>query len=170
LRSETNAQIVSPNIATGGVSTVTFYASSSTASGSVQVNYSTDGGSTWLPATGSPFSLTNGAPSFKTATINSTSNNIQVQFRRTAAVVYIDDIVITAAAIPTTLDVSATSLPDFGSVNIGTSSSPATFTVTGSGLTSEVTVTGSAEFPVSADNVLYSESIQISNSGSLEAV
>ncbi|MEI6852023.1 MAG: hypothetical protein WCL06_04235 [Bacteroidota bacterium] len=96
LKNQTGAQITSPNIASGGVSTVTFYGSSSTASGSVQVNYSIDGGATWTAATGSPFSLTTGTTVLKTATINSSSPNIIVQFYRTASTVYIDDITITA--------------------------------------------------------------------------
>jgi hypothetical protein len=96
LRSQTGAQITSPNIATGGVSTVTFWASVSTGSGSsVQVNYSTDGGSTWTPATGSPFSLSTTVTQ-KTATVNSNSNNILVQFYRTNSTVYLDDITINA--------------------------------------------------------------------------
>ena len=91
LRSQTGAQITTPNI-TSTVGSVTFYGSSSTTSGSIQVNYSTDGGLTWTPATGSPFTLTTGAGVLKTAVINSASPNILVQFYRTAATVYIDDI------------------------------------------------------------------------------
>ena len=98
LRSQTGAQVTSPNIAVGGVSTVTFYGNAS--SGSVQVNYSTDAGATWTAATGSPFSLTT-TTTQKTATINSNSPNILVQFYRTAATVYIDDIVINSSE-PTT--------------------------------------------------------------------
>ena len=95
LRSQTNANVVSPTI-TSGVSTVTFYASASTTSNGLQVNYSTDNGATWIPATGSPFTnLTIGNTTLQyTATINSASPNIKIQFRRTAATIYIDDIVI----------------------------------------------------------------------------
>ncbi len=91
LRSQTGAQVTTPNITTG-VGTVSFYGSSSTTSGSVQVNYSTDGGTSWIPAGGSPFSLTTGGGVLKTATINSSAPNILVQFYRTAATVYIDQI------------------------------------------------------------------------------
>ena len=99
LKSATAAQVTSPNIPVGGVSTVTFYGSAST-TGSVQVNYSTDAGATWTAATGSPFSLTT-TTTQKTATINSISSNILVQFYRTGAAVYIDDIVINSSE-PTT--------------------------------------------------------------------
>lgn len=91
LKSQTGAQVTSPVITTG-VGTVTFYGSSSVASGSVQVNFSTDGGITWVPASGSPFSLTTGAGVLKTATINSSAGSILVQFYRTAGTVYIDQI------------------------------------------------------------------------------
>lgn len=93
LRSQTGAMVISPNITTG-VGTVTFWGSAS-ASGSVQVNYSTDGGLTWTAASGSPFSLATGAPVLKTATINDSSPNILIQFYRTAATVYIDDVTTT---------------------------------------------------------------------------
>ena len=95
LRSQTGAMVIMPNV-TSGVGTVTFWGSSSTASGSVQVNYSTDGGANWIAATGSPFSITTGAPVLKTATINDSSPNILVQFYRTASTVYIDDVTTTA--------------------------------------------------------------------------
>jgi hypothetical protein len=97
LRSQTGAQITTPNI-TSGVGTVTFWGSASVTTGSVQVNYSTDGGTVWIPATGSPFALTTGAAVQKVATINSSSPNILVQFYRTAGTVYIDDVSITASA------------------------------------------------------------------------
>ena len=96
LRSQTGASVITPNM-TSGVGTVTFYGFSSIAAGSVQVNYSIDGGANWIAATGSPFSVTNtGVPVLKTATINNSSPNIIVQFYRTAGTVYIDDVNITS--------------------------------------------------------------------------
>lgn len=94
LRSWVGSMVITPNITTG-VGIVSFWGSASTTSGSVQVNYSTDGGSTWIAAPGSPFSLTTGAPALKSTTINNTSANVIVQFYRTAATVYLDDISIT---------------------------------------------------------------------------
>ncbi|MFN8237263.1 MAG: autotransporter-associated beta strand repeat-containing protein [Chitinophagales bacterium] len=95
IRSATGANIKSP-VLTGGVGTVTFWASISTGSGSsLQVNYSTDGGSTWNAATGSPFSLNTTVTQY-TATINNASANM-IQFYRTNATVYVDDIVTTTA-------------------------------------------------------------------------
>lgn len=94
LRSQVGASVITPNMTTG-VGTVSFWGSASTTSGALQVNYSTDGGATWLAAVGSPFSLTTGVPVLRTATVNSSSPNIIVQFYRTSATVYIDDVSIT---------------------------------------------------------------------------
>jgi hypothetical protein len=146
LRSQTGAMIVMPNVTTG-VGTVTFWGSASTSAGSVQVNYSTDGGLTWTAASGSPFSLTTGAPVLKTATINDSSPNILVQFYRTAVTVYIDDVSTTVYTnsemnvqgnatsitdgdgIPTTTDNT-----DFGLVSVGSSlNKPFVIQNTGSG-------------------------------------
>jgi len=149
LRSQTGAQITSPNIPLGGVSTVTFYASSSTASGSVQVNYSTDGGSTWNPATGSPFSLTTGSPVLKTATINTSASNVLVQFYRTAATVYIDDILISPYSPVPTITVSPTSLTALN-YNLGAGpSAEQSFTISGSNLTNDIILTPPADYEIS---------------------
>jgi len=93
LRSQTGAMAITPNITTG-VGTVSFWATSSTATGGVQINYSTDGGVTWAAASGSPFSITSTTTQY-VATINSSDANILVQFYRTSATVYIDDVNIT---------------------------------------------------------------------------
>ena len=96
LRSQTGAQITSPNI-TSGISTLTFWGSLSTGSGSsLQVNYSTDGGATWIAALGSPFTL-NTTVSQYSAAINSTSANLLLQFYRTSGTVWIDDVNIYGA-------------------------------------------------------------------------
>jgi hypothetical protein len=96
LKSAVGAQITSPNMTTG-VGVATFWAKGSTATGAMQVNYSTDAGVTWVAATGSPFTLTTTMTQY-TATINNSSPNILVQFYRTAAVVYLDDINITVSS------------------------------------------------------------------------
>ncbi|WP_411765977.1 lamin tail domain-containing protein [Winogradskyella sp. A3E31] len=98
LRSQTGSQLTSPNIVTGGLGEVTFYAKSSTGSGSVQVNYRINGGA-WTAATGSPFGLSNTMTQY-VATINSASNNIEFQFRRTQSTVYIDDVTTTTHSDP----------------------------------------------------------------------
>lgn len=156
LRSQTGAMVISPNITTG-VGTVSFWGSSSTIGGSVQVNFSTDGGLTWTPASGSPFSLTTGAPVLKTATINDSSPNILVQFYRTASTVYIDD-VITTIYTNSEINIQGNGLnivdgdttpsvadnTDFGLVQVGSSNNKA-FVIqnTGSGL---LHLTGSSPY------------------------
>ena len=95
LRNQTDAYVITPTVTTG-VSTVTFYAAGSTTGGALQVNYSTDNGANWQAAAGSPFTAlpVNIAGQMFTATINSNAPEIRIQFRRTGATVYIDDVVI----------------------------------------------------------------------------
>ncbi len=93
LRSQTGAQIVGPALS-GGVSEISFYVSSSTVSGGVQVNYSIDDGLTWVAAGNSPFTGIGTAPVLKTAIVNSNAPGIRIQFYRTAATIYIGDVVI----------------------------------------------------------------------------
>lgn len=88
IRSQTGANIISPELNT--IQTVSFWAAGSTSSSRVQVNYSTDGGTTWTAAPESPFSLTTSFSQY-TATINTTSNTI-IQFYRTDGTIYLDDV------------------------------------------------------------------------------
>ncbi|MEI8086065.1 MAG: YDG domain-containing protein [Paludibacter sp.] len=99
LESSTGSNIISPTIAKGGISTITFYASRSSSSGSaLQVLISKNGGS--FVQVGSTFNLNTTVTQY-TATVNDASDNIQVQFYRTAGTLYIDDVVIKTAE-PTT--------------------------------------------------------------------
>lgn len=93
LRNQTGAQITTPTLS-GGVAVITFNVQASTASGGLQIRISTDDGVTWSQVTGSPisFGTTNAAQSF---TVNN-SNVDKVQFYRTGATVYIDEVSITA--------------------------------------------------------------------------
>lgn len=93
LRNQTGAQITTPTLS-GGVGVITFKVQASTASGALQIRISTDDGVTWSQVTGSPisFGTTNAAQSF---TVNN-SNVDKVQFYRTGATVYIDEVSITA--------------------------------------------------------------------------
>ncbi|MEO6229183.1 MAG: YDG domain-containing protein [Ferruginibacter sp.] len=135
LRSQSGAQVTSPNL-TGGIANVVFWAAASTNTGSLQVNYSTDGGITWVPASGSPFALTQTANTFLqfTATINSTAPNILLQFYRTAATVYIDDVEIYC---PTVACTSPATITDFKPT---TAPVGALVTLTGTGFTGATAV------------------------------
>ncbi|MGJ8551013.1 GEVED domain-containing protein [Winogradskyella wichelsiae] len=96
IKSQTGSQITSPNIASGGLGTISFYGSGSTSS-KVQVNYRINGGA-WTPATGSTFSLTTTTRLY-VATVNNGSADIEFQFYRTNGTVYIDDISTTTYSI-----------------------------------------------------------------------
>ncbi len=89
LRSQTGAHITTPTI-TGGVGTISFYVTSSTASGGLQVRVSTDNGANWTQVSGSPLSFGT-TKTFQSFTVDDANVN-RIQLYRTAATVYIDDV------------------------------------------------------------------------------
>ncbi|HTY58919.1 MAG TPA: glycosyl hydrolase family 18 protein [Bacteroidota bacterium] len=66
---------------------------------------------------------------------------------------------------PQILTTSVSSLPNFGSVNVNASSASVSYTVSGSNLTSNVTVAAPANFQVSLDNTTFSASVTIAPTG-----
>ncbi|TBX66370.1 DUF1533 domain-containing protein, partial [Flavobacterium silvisoli] len=107
LQSATGSQLITPTLV-GGVGTISFYVTASTTSGAYQVNISTDNGSTWSPATGSPFTIGT-TKTLRTITVNNSSVN-KIQIYRTGATLYIDDFSTTLApggATPPTLTAAA---------------------------------------------------------------
>ena len=126
IRSSTGAEARTPAL-TGGVGTISFWVYSSTSTGGLQVNLSSDGGSTWTPASGSPFTGLGAAWVQKQIVVDDSGVN-KVQFLRTAATIYLDEVSITASAAATP--------PTFtsGTGPYGATSGVATaFTVTASG-------------------------------------
>lgn len=115
IRNATAAQIITPTIS-GGVGTVSFYVTGSTASGAYQVNFSTDNGLNWTPATGSPFTIGK-TKTLRTITINNSNVN-KIQIYRTAATIYIDNFVTTTFA-PTATSVSFSGTPNVGQLLTG---------------------------------------------------
>ena len=91
LQSATGSALVSP-LFTAGVSSLSFWVSSGSG-GALQVNYSTDGGLTWLAAPNSPFTGLGTTVVQKTVVLNTVVPTM-IQIKRTAATVYIDDIEI----------------------------------------------------------------------------
>ncbi|MDW8436941.1 MAG: T9SS type A sorting domain-containing protein [Chloroherpetonaceae bacterium] len=78
----------------------------------------------------------------------------------------IDNIVITGTPLSTpSIIVSPSSLPSFGTVEVGSNSSSQTYTVSGDNLTDDVTVTAPAQFQVSTDNVTFSSSLTLAKTG-----
>lgn len=132
LESSTGSQITSPVTAAGGINTVTFWAKSSTATGSLQVNYRISSGA-WIAATGSPFAVTSTYQQF-TATINNTSNNIEFQIYRTSSTLYIDDIEVYC---PTSVCTSTATITDIKPM---TAPVGALVTITGTGFTGATAV------------------------------
>jgi hypothetical protein len=98
LRSQTGAQITTPTLV-GGVGVISFNVQGSTGSGGLQVRVSNDNGVNWTQVTGSPisFGTTNSSRSF---TVNDATIN-RVQFYRTSAAVYIDEVDITSFSVST---------------------------------------------------------------------
>jgi hypothetical protein len=92
LKSATGAQLITPTLI-GGVNVISFYVTSSTASGAYQVNVSSDNGTTWTAASGSPFTIGT-TKTLRTITINDPSIN-KIQIYRTGATLYFDDVLIT---------------------------------------------------------------------------
>ncbi|MEZ4853076.1 hypothetical protein [Flavobacterium sp.] len=147
LRSQTGAQITTPTL-TGGVGTISFNVQASTASGGLQVRISTDNGATWTQPTGSPisFGTTNAAQTF---TVND-PNVDKVQFYRTGATVYIDEVVITTAApVGPTITVTPTLLNGFTYVVGSGSSASQSFTVSGSNLTANLALAAPTNYEIS---------------------
>ncbi len=96
IKSATGAEITTPNIPTGGVGTVTLWATKSTATGpALQVLISIDGGA--FTQVGSTLSLTQNTYNEFSVDVNDASDNIRIQFYRTSGTVYIDDVSITQA-------------------------------------------------------------------------
>ncbi len=94
--STSGSNIISPNIASGGIGTISFWASSSTGAGSpLQVGVSTDGGINFIQI-GSSYALTT-TLTFYNCIVNNLSSNLMIRFYKTSTVVYLDDISVTAA-------------------------------------------------------------------------
>lgn len=61
--------------------------------------------------------------------------------------------------------VSTSSLPSFGNIEVSSTSASQTYTVSGDDLTGDVTITAPAQFQVSTDNVSFSSSVVLTQSG-----
>jgi phage baseplate assembly protein gpV len=99
IRSQTSSEITTPNIATGGVGTLTLWAAKSTAgtNAALQVRISVGGGA--YTQLGSTLALSQYTFTEFSIQIDNSSDNIKLQFYRTDGTVYIDDVEITAFGI-----------------------------------------------------------------------
>lgn len=107
LRSATGSQIITPTFS-GGVSTVSFDVVASTGSGAYQVNISQDGGQTWSPASGSPFTI-NQTQGTRTINVNNPNVN-KIQIYRTGATIYIDNFSLTNACTASTFSFASATI------------------------------------------------------------
>ena len=151
LQSATGSQLTTPTIS-GGVGTISFYISASTASGAFQVNISTNNGTSWSPATGSPFTIGT-TKTLKTIIINNSSVN-KIQIYRTGGTLYIDDFSVTSYAIATPSITGASTATVF-TTTYGSASPAQTFAISGSGLTANLVATAPTGYEVSADGTTY---------------
>ena len=152
IHSATGACLSTPVI-TNGVGTVTFWvAASSTSSAGVQLQISTDGGTTYTKV-GSTYSTYAAKHTFyqQSATINQIGSNIRLRWYRTAATIYIDDISITSYATPSITAPFPASLSGFTTI-AGTASVSQTFTIGGSNLTEDLVITAPTGYEVRENN------------------
>ena len=100
LRSTTGSEITTPNIATGGVGTVTLWAAKSTSGTgpALQIRISVDGGE--FTQVGTTLSLSQNVFNEFSVDVDNSNSNIKIQFYRTSGTVYIDDVVITEYSQP----------------------------------------------------------------------
>lgn len=104
-----------------------------------------------------------------TLTVNELSNNAKIKiiaYNATAGGdVRIDNVVITSYSSGSVINVSTTSLSDFGNIVSGHSSSSSNYTVSGSGLTADISIIAPTGYQVSADDATFSGSVTLSQSG-----
>lgn len=140
-RSATGSQLISP-LLSNGVSTLSFYITASTASGAYQVNVSSDGGQSWVPAPGSPFTIGT-TKTWRQINVNSNAIN-RVQIYRTGAVLYIDDIQINSMP-----SLSVLQWPSEQTTTYGTASTPDSLLLSVHHSVSSVTITPPNGFLIS---------------------
>jgi len=166
LKNNTGSSIISPNIPAGGIATINFWGSVSSGSGaSLQVGYSSNGGSSYIQISGSPFSLTT-TPTLYSVAVNNTANNLLVRFYRTNSTVYLDDINISAANIATPTINLTGSLSAVNTIYGTCSPTPTSFSVSGIAMNAGILITPPSGFEVSlSSSVGYSASLTIGSAG-----
>ena len=161
---------LSTPVITNGVGTVTFWAAGSAATSGVQLQISTDGGSTYTQVgstytQATTFLATNTFYQI-TAVINNAGTNIRLRWYRTAATIYIDDVTTTSYSASTPYYWGGTtsgSYPGVGTFSSWTGGTP-WGTTSSSGATTAWPGTGSysANFSAAtANNVTIPSSIAV---------
>lgn len=162
LQLTTNSYFITP-IVSGGIKEITFY-SRSTGSARPLAFYVTTDGTTFTQLTTGVSGTSTG---FVASTIsvndpNAKAVKVLVQSGGTAI---FDDVTLVSMITPT-ITVSTSSLPDFGAVESGSVSSVLTYTVSGSDLTEDITITAPDGFEISLDGSNFTSTLTLNPQGS----
>ncbi len=155
--------------------------SGSSGSQMISLAYQVDGAGSWI-ALGTPQEAPSGGSSTQTfGTLNAAFDNghtyivrmyIYAKASGTSASrkYYLKNVAFTGAitsANTPTITVSASSLPAFGNVVMGSTSSEKSYTVEAKRLTADLTVTAQSPFQISLDNVTYGSNLTLPQSGGI---
>ncbi|RCK73121.1 MAG: Pectate lyase precursor [Ignavibacteriae bacterium] len=147
------------------VGTVSFYGYA-VAPRPIYIFISTNGGSSWIFV--DSVSTGNGAFAFCTKTINDPSNNLKLKFQNGTGNgndINIDNVVITSYTTNSQIEVSTSSLSNFGNLVYGNYSISQSYTVSGTNLTGDLVITSPAGFQISNDNSNFFNSINLTPVG-----
>lgn len=147
------------------VGTISFWGYGST-SKPIYLYKTTDNGSTWTLID----SAFTGAGTFvqTNVVVNDPSPNIRIKFVNGTVTVNdlnFDDVEITSYTTDATIILSQTSLPSFGFVVSGNSSTSASYSLSAHHLTANVKVKAPSGFKVSLDNSTFFDSLEIARAG-----
>lgn len=137
---------------------------------SLKIEVSYDGGTTYTQTETTP--ITTGSYLTRSISLNSVSSQVKLRFSVDATSgrgIRLQNLVLTASGtsgpVPTITEDLTGFNGSFGSVAVNDSSASSSFSVSGSDLEGDVTVTAPASFEVSADNSTFSSSIVLAENG-----
>jgi pectate disaccharide-lyase len=143
-----------------GVKEIQFYSKSTGSARTITVAVSKDGST--FDTSGTTSSGSSSGWSLSSYTISDTSVKA-VKMISSGGTVYFDDVTLVSMITPT-ITSSTSSITDFGIVQSGSSSSAASFTVSGTNLSDNVTVVAPSGFKASSDNSSFNDSITLTES------
>ncbi len=157
------AYIITPTLNTVGSVSLWAYGTSAKP---IYISKSLDGGTTWILVD----SIITGAGSFaySSITLNEPATIVKLKLQNGTGSVNdlnFDNIVITSYSTAPMITVSTTSLPSFGNIIGGNTSSSQNYTVSGNNLTADIVVTAPTGYEVSTDNSIFTSSVTLYQSG-----
>ncbi len=103
-----------------------------------------------------------------TLAVNELSSNVKIKIiaynASAGGDVRIDNVVITSYSSGSVINVSTNSLSDFGNIVSGLNSPSSNYTVSGSGLTADISITAPTSYQVSTDDLNFSGSVTLTHS------